>query len=77
MMTCRRIPRWICRALDDARPPDHCLDRRPPALPVPSETPRTHGLLPGLLDDEQLYQQGRALALGGHYEEALGALAAV
>ncbi len=31
----------------------------------------------GLLDDEQLYQQGRALALGGHYEEALGALAAV
>ena len=29
------------------------------------------------LDDEQLYQQGRALALGGHYEEALGALAAV
>jgi tetratricopeptide (TPR) repeat protein len=31
----------------------------------------------GLLDDEQLYQQGRALALGGHYEEALGVLAAV
>jgi tetratricopeptide (TPR) repeat protein len=31
----------------------------------------------GLLDDEQLYQQGRALALGGHYDEALGALAAV
>ena len=31
----------------------------------------------GLLDDEQLYQQGRDLALGGHYEEALGALAAV
>ena len=31
----------------------------------------------GLLDDEQLYQQGRALALDGHYEEALGALAAV
>jgi tetratricopeptide (TPR) repeat protein len=31
----------------------------------------------GLLDDEQLYQQGRALAVGGHYEEALGALAAV
>ncbi len=31
----------------------------------------------GLLDDEQLYQQGRALALGGHYEEALEALAAV
>ena len=31
----------------------------------------------GLLNDEQLYQQGRALALGGHYEEALGALAAV
>jgi tetratricopeptide (TPR) repeat protein len=31
----------------------------------------------GLLDDEQLYQQGRALALGGRYEEPLGALAAV
>jgi len=31
----------------------------------------------GLLDDEQLYQQGRALALDGHYEKALGALAAV
>jgi tetratricopeptide (TPR) repeat protein len=31
----------------------------------------------GLLDDEQLYQQGRDLALGGHYDEALGALAAV
>ena len=31
----------------------------------------------GLFDDEQLYQQGRALALGGRYEEALGALAAV
>ena len=31
----------------------------------------------GLLDDEQLYQQGRDLALAGRYEEALGALAAV
>jgi tetratricopeptide (TPR) repeat protein len=31
----------------------------------------------GLFDDERLYQQGRALALGGRYEEALGALAAV
>jgi tetratricopeptide (TPR) repeat protein len=31
----------------------------------------------GLLDDGQLYQQGRDLALNGHYEEALGALAAV
>ena len=31
----------------------------------------------GLLNDEQLYQQGRALALGGNYEEALGALAAL
>jgi tetratricopeptide (TPR) repeat protein len=31
----------------------------------------------GLFDDEQLYQQGRTLALGGRYEEALGALAAV
>jgi tetratricopeptide (TPR) repeat protein len=31
----------------------------------------------GLLDDEQLYQQGRALALDGRYEEAIGALAAV
>jgi tetratricopeptide (TPR) repeat protein len=31
----------------------------------------------GLFDDEQLYQQGRALALDGRYEEALGALAAV
>jgi tetratricopeptide (TPR) repeat protein len=31
----------------------------------------------GLLDDQQLYQQGRALALGGRYEEALSALVAV
>ena len=31
----------------------------------------------GLFDDKQLYQQGRALALAGRYEEALGALAAV
>ena len=29
------------------------------------------------LNDEQLYQQGRDLALAGRYEEALGALAAV
>ena len=31
----------------------------------------------GLFDDRQLYQRGRALALAGRYEEALGALAAV
>jgi tetratricopeptide (TPR) repeat protein len=31
----------------------------------------------GLFHDNQLYQQGRALALSGRYEEALGALAAV
>jgi tetratricopeptide (TPR) repeat protein len=29
------------------------------------------------LNDEQIYQQGRGLALAGRYEEALGALAAV
>lgn len=29
------------------------------------------------MNDEQLYQQGRDLALGGRYEEALGVLAAV
>jgi tetratricopeptide (TPR) repeat protein len=31
----------------------------------------------GLLNDEQLYQQGRDLALAGRYEEGLGVLAAV
>ena len=30
-----------------------------------------------LLDDQQLYEQGRALALAGHYENALEALMAV
>jgi tetratricopeptide (TPR) repeat protein len=31
----------------------------------------------GLLDDKQLYEQGRALALAGHYENALPVLEAV
>jgi tetratricopeptide (TPR) repeat protein len=31
----------------------------------------------GLIDDQQLYEQGRALALAGHYDQALAALEAI